>query len=464
MSVSRREALSLVAGSGASALLAQMAASNAVAQSTSQYRAIVCLFLFGGNDGFNMAVPTDARYARYASLRNPALVLPQSSLVTLNGAPFGLHPAMAPLQSVWNDGGMNLVMNTGPLMQPMDRALYLARADLRPPSLFSHSHQQTFWSGVPAFSNNRTGYFGRMYDRDPAPGAAPSAVSFAGTRVAMAGRSRTALVLPSTGTLARTGFNPSTTNAEVRARQDAIAVFASSSSPTDVLARTAEDMAQGFAAAGQYNSIISSANAAVDAAFRTPQGVELGSSIANQLRRVARVIASRGSLGHQRQIFMVSQGGFDNHSGQVTAGAPDEGLHGPLLSNIAAASAAFYNAMKALGVGRQVALFTVSDFGRIYRGNGSLGTDHAWGNIQYVVSEALRPRSIVGSYPSQEFGGADETSGDGRWIPSLSVEEYIGALAQWYGVSTTDMSYVFPNWSTWNGGGRGPAPLFSATA
>lgn len=462
MPLSRRDALRLTATAGAAAAFGHFATTHAIAQATSGYRALVCLFLYGGVDSFNMFVPTGPNYAGYAQLRGASIALPQATLAPMAGAGYGMHPAMAPLSEIWAEGAMSVALGVGPLIEPMDRARFLARPDLRPPSLLSHSHQQLLWEGDPVRGNFNDGFLGRIYDREAAA-ASPSMFSLSGTRVAVTGRQRSALVLPATGTLSRTGFQTNPTAADVRARQDAIAVFADASSASSaVLARTGADLSAAFRNGAAANAIIGAASAPVDQFFRDPaSGASLETNTARQLRRVARLIASAGSLGHQRQIFFTAQGGYDTHGNQVAANDPAGGNHRTLLTEMAMAVRGFHRAMQSLGLGRQVALAVVSDFGRTYPGNASLGTDHAWSGNYFVVSEALRPRQIHGRYPSLTFGGADDSSSRGNWIPGVSIEEYLGPLAQWYGVSSADMGYVFPNWSTWNGGGRGPLPLFA---
>ena len=165
------------------------------------------------------------------------------------------------------------------------------------------------------------------------------------------------------------------------------------------------------------------------------------------------MIEARNSLGHAKQTFFVSQGAYDTHVNQLTA---QNGLY----ADLGVALACFYNAMKALGLQDSVTAFTMSDFGRVFKGNSQSGTDHAWGSNHLVLGGALANGKVHGRYPDMTFGGPEDASTDGRWIPSISTEEYIGAICQWYGVSAADLPYIFPNWAAWNGGGRGPVPLF----
>ena len=196
----------------------------------------------------------------------------------------------------------------------------------------------------------------------------------------------------------------------------------------------------------------------------TTTGAALTSDVSHQLLRVARMIQARATLGHSRQIFFASQGGFDTHSNQVDATATTTGTQAGLFSDLAMAMAGFYSAMKALGLQNNVTAFTMSDFGRTFKVNAQRGTDHAWGNNHLVLGSALTPKTIHGVYPDVTLGGSqdiDSSASLGRWIPSIATEEYLGSIAQWYGVAAANMTYVFPNWVTWSTNGRGPVPFFS---
>ena len=151
----------------------------------------------------------------------------------------------------------------------------------------------------------------------------------------------------------------------------------------------------------------------------------------------------------------------DTHAEQVAENNPALGRQADLYADLAAGLAAFHMAMNALGLGANVTAFTMSDFGRVYKGNAQRGSDHAWGSNHIVVGGGLAGSKVIGAYPNQTMGGPDDINADGRFLPSIAIEEYVGSIALWHGVSSADMSYVFPNWATWSGGGRGPVPLFS---
>ncbi|PIB90565.1 DUF1501 domain-containing protein [Caulobacter sp. FWC2] len=455
MTVSRREIMQMVAGGSAVAALGQLGLSSALAADTGSYRAMVGVFLFGGNDAWNMVAPTDSRYADYAKQRGTSLALAQSSLVPLTGTAFGLHASMSALKPVWDDGGLGVVLNTGTLFAPLTKALYTSRPDLRPINLMSHEDQQNQWQGMSMRATNKDGFMGRINDRSGSTSNLPPLISIAGSNLALIGDRTAPLILPSSGSIVRNGYNAASTDAAVKARQAALDVFADAASYGTITDLTGRGMSSAYAQAVQANAVVTATTSAVDKYFVNPTtGAALNSEISRQLLRAARMIEARNTLGHAKQTFFVSQGGYDTHTNQLAS-------HNGLYADLANALAGFYNAMKALGLQDNVTAFTMSDFGRVYKGNASGGSDHAWGSNHLVVGGALANGKVHGRYPDVTFGGPEDASNDGRWIPSIATEEYVGAIAQWYGVSVADLPYVFPNWSTWNGGGRGPVPLFS---
>lgn len=446
--------MQMVAGGSAVAALGQLGLSSALAADTGSYRAMVGVFLFGGNDAWNMVMPTDSRYADYAKQRGTGLALAQSSLVPLTGTAFGLHGAMSALKPVWDDGGLGAVLNTGTLFAPLTKALYTSRPDLRPVNLMSHEDQQNQWQGMRTRSASKDGFMGRMNDRSGSTANLPPLVSIAGSNLCLIGDRTAPLILPSSGSIVRNGYNAAATDAATKTRQAALDVFADASSYGAITDLTGKGMSSAYAQAVQANTIVTATTSAVDKYFVNPTtGAALTSDLSRQLLRAARMIEARGTLGHAKQTFFVSQGGYDTHTNQLAA-------HNGLYADLANALAGFYNAMKALGLQDNVTAFTMSDFGRVYKGNASGGSDHAWGSNHLVVGGALANGKVHGRYPDVTFGGNDDASNDGRWIPTIATEEYIGAIAQWYGVSAADLPYVFPNWANWNGGGRGPVPLF----
>jgi uncharacterized protein (DUF1501 family) len=462
MAFSRRDFMRVTAGAGAAAVMAQLGDSAAIAQSSSGFRAMVGVFLFGGSDNWNMIVPTDSRYAAYAAGRGAALALPQSALSGLTGVPFGLHPSLAPLQTAWNEGALNAVLNVGTLYQPITKAQYQASAAVSPLSLMSHADQQNEWQGLRVRDANNNGFMGRQNDRETAL-ATPDLISLGGSTLATIGGSSSPLILPSTGTIVRNGYNAAATDAVTTGRQAALTAFADGSGFGTTTQVVGSALTGAYGEAVIANAILTATTSTVDQYFKSNTGAVLTSDVSHQLLRVARMIEARGTLGHARQTFFVSQGGYDTHVNQVDATATTTGTQPNLFNDLAQALAAFYTAMKALGVQNNVTAFTMSDFGRTFKVNGQRGTDHAWGNNHLVLGGAVKDRTIQGAYPDVTLGGSQDIDnvGLGRWIPSTAVEEYVGAVAQWYGVAAADLPYVFPAWSTWSSNGRGPLSLFS---
>ena len=449
MGISRRDFARLLAGSAASAAFVQLGRTAAIAAPVLGYKAMVGVFLFGGNDGWNMVVPADARYAGYVSSRGATLALPTAAISALTGSTYALHPGLAALRPVWDAGALNLVVNAGTLYQPLTKAQYNSTASARPTNLFSHSDEQAHWQGLRARDINADGFMGRLSDRAAAT-TVPGLMSFAGSQLALIGKSSSPLILPSNGTIVQTGASANTADPAIFARNSAITSFADGTGQDTITSATSRGISSSYAQAGTANTILTSTTSAVDKYFVVPgTTTALNSDVSRQLLRVARMIEARGTLGQARQTFFVSQGGYDNHSGQVD-GTNTTGTQATLLTDLGNALAGFYNAMKALGLAENVTAFTMSDFGRTFQVNAQRGTDHAWGSNHLVVGGALKARTVYGTYPSTVLGGADDVSTVGRFIPTTSQEQYLGAIARWHGVADADMPYVFPNWSQWS--------------
>ena len=460
MHFSRRRFINLTASVGAAAALSGVAGPGAKAAGS--FRAMVGVFLFGGSDNWNMIVPTDSRYAAYAAGRTSTLALPQGALTALPGQPFGMHPSFAPLSTAWNEGALSFALNVGSLFQPLTKAIYQSNAAARPLNLMSHADEQNHWQGLRVRDVNNDGFMGRQNDREVAL-SIPDLISYGGSQLATLGKTSSPLVLPSNGGIVRTGYNAAATDTATVSRQTALAAFADGSGNGADTQLTGQAITDAYGQAATANAFLTSTTSGVDQYFRnTNTGAALTSDVSRQLLRVARAIEARGTLGHSREIFFVSQGGYDTHSNQVDAGSTTTGTQADLFTDLAQALAGFYAAMKALGLSDNVTAFTMSDFGRTFKANAQRGSDHAWGNNHLVLGGAVRDRTIHGAYPDVTLGGTADIDnvGLGRWIPGLAVEEYIGAVAQWYGVAAADLPYVFPNWATWTTNGRSPIPLF----
>ncbi|NKI95700.1 DUF1501 domain-containing protein [Rhizobacter sp. SG703] len=423
------------------------------------YKALVCLFMYGGNDGFNTIVPTDSRYDQYANVRQ-GLAIPKASLVNLAGINYGLHPSLAALSTAWSDGKLAPVLNLGTLNSPLTKDQYRAAAsssDLLPDNLFSHSDQQILWETGSSDSLTRTGWGGRASET---LGTANPVISVAGSTRFGLSSAQTPLVLPGPGaTFGAYNLQPKdlTNNASNTARKKAI----------DSLYAQAQDAALADAyAAAQRNAFSVSdrlaatvavtpggtgALAAIDSAFAPLISAgTLKTGLAKQLYQVAKLIAANGTVQGNRQIFFASIDSFDTHANQVTGGAPTTGAHADLLKEVGDALGAFYAAMKNLGMADAVTAFTQSDFGRTFTPNNSNGTDHAWGSNHLVLGGAVKGGASYGTFPTLTLGGPDDVGKDswelqGRWIPTTSVDQYAATMLGWFGASDAQLATVLPN-------------------
>ena len=436
MRISRRELLSGLSLLGVSAgLLGRRSALAA----TGDYRALVCVFLYGGNDGNNMVVPVDARYADYAAARRQpgegGLALSLDQLLPLTQASgvaeYGLHPSMPELQQLWNDGALAVLFNVGTLVAPTDKADDAAGRVPRPESLMSHQDQQNQWQTSLADRPSRTGWGGRLADRLPAA-ALPSLVSVAGNVLFALGERSHPLAVPAAGgpSFGLSGFDGSAGSRAVRAAMDGLRGLDLDNA---LVKSVAGETAAAFAASGALAPVLSGTGSTTDALFG-PQPSVLG----RQLLQVARIIEARAVLGASRQIFFVSLGGFDTHNDQLNR-------QSPLLAEVSASLAAFHAAAVQLGVASQVTTFTLSDFGRTLAPASGGGSDHAWGNHHLVLGGAVQGRQTYGVFPTLAHGGPDDFTVQGRWIPTTSTEQYAATLARWFGVAPGDLVTVLPN-------------------
>jgi uncharacterized protein (DUF1501 family) len=430
--------------SGAAAALAAtpgMAYSQIIGSAApfDDYRALVCVFLHGGNDSFNMLVPrSDAEYTVYANARQN-LAIPQDELLAINpltadGAQYGLHPSMDGIQSLFETGQAAFVANVGPLVEPTTRDQYLNKSVIVPTQLFSHNDQQSQWHSLKGASTSKTGWAGRMADlirTNVAGQQMATNASLSGTSLFQSGDESVAYVMGANGPLQFEGFSTDPGDPLNEQRQTFGRI---------VDAQYGSIYERGFAeiqrraidSADAVSAAIASArnSGAITTVF--PSG-----GLGNQLQTVARLIASRDQLGMQRQIFFVGTGGFDTHDDQNNA-------QPGLLQDVGDAISAFHAATVELGIANGVTTFTQSDFGRTLTSNGD-GTDHAWGGNQMVVGGAVSGQQIYGTYPLLQIGGPDDTDNGGRMIPSTSADQFAATLAKWFGIPDVDLDVVAPN-------------------
>ncbi len=431
-----------LAASAVAGALGRFGIDAANAQLANGYQALVCVFLFGGNDSNNMVVPyTD--YDQYAAVRTTAsnTAIAQGSLLQFNapraGRAFGFHPSLAPLKAVYDIGRLAVIANVGTLVAPLTKADYQANRN-RPPNLFSHSDQQAAWQGLIPGARLRTGWGGRLADRLTVVNAGqqvPTLVSVAGSQIFGNGFGTTPFVIPANGGAIVSGQGG---DAVSKARYAALKALLATGSSNRVVQGAADVMASSLAANDAANPVLSAAlPASIQAAF-TVNGAQLNTNVAQQLKQVARLIEARGTLGVRRQVFFVSQGGYDTHSNTVANQTQ-------LFNQLAPALKAFYDYTVGAGVATDVTTFTMSDFDRTLIGNSSAGTDHAWGGHALVMGGAVRGGDLYGTFPALVPAGPDDSGKNGAWIPTTAVDQVAATLGKWFGIPGTDLATIFPN-------------------
>ena len=412
----------------------------AAAAAPADYKALVCIFLFGGNDANNMVIPVDG-YADYAATRG-ALAVPKAQLLSIGvpsaGATFGLHPNLTRLQSLWQQHHLAIVTNVGPLVVPLTRQQYLGNAAPKPYQLFSHSDQQTEMQSGYATKPIPTGWGGRLADVVQASSSGfPTIASLAGVTLFSLGARTSPVSVPP----APTALNRALTlqragdTASGSAFRQLLGLGGAPSSP--LLVQEAADVGMRLLS----DSAALSTDPPIATAFPN-------TSLGNQLKQAAKLMALRGALGLQRQIFFCSIGGFDTHSGQGVAA----GTQPDLLAMVSDAMGAFYGATVELGLASQVTTFTLSDFSRTLKPAGtasSVGSDHAWGSHHLVMGGAVAGGDFYGTFPALALNGPNDadsgTNARGRFIPTVALDQYAATLARWFGVSSTDLPTVLPN-------------------
>jgi uncharacterized protein (DUF1501 family) len=430
----RRSAL--VAGMAGGPFAANLLLAGAAsAQTTSDHKALVCVFLNGGNDQSNTLVPTTgSAYAGYAAGR-PSLALPAASLLPIaladhTGPELGLHPALGPLKTLFDQQRVAFVANVGTLAAPTTRTQWnRGRPTVATPfQLFSHSDQSGAWhTGLPD-RRSSTGWLGRAGDLTADMFNAGSGVSIAmsvgGQTVMLAGERTVQYQLTTNGAVRVAALDRlygSAANGEAVRR---LLVDGRSHWFENELTRIASR-------AVASESQVTSALAAVNLPTAFPDTV-----VGRQLRMVARMIGARAGLGQRRQIFYVQMGGYDSHDNLIEE-------HNRSLGQLAAALTAFDEALRTLGVAQQVTTFTASDFGRALQHNGR-GSDHGWGGHHLVMGGAVRGGRLYGSFPTVVLNGPED-AGNGRLIPTIAVDEYAATIARWFGVPDSALGTVLPN-------------------
>ena len=455
----RRSAQLAFTGAALPTALNLAAMGEAAAFNATDYKALVCVFLYGGNDYANTVITYDnASYDRYSTVRGggagqsaggialarsaltPTLLVPTSALA--GGRQYALHPSMTGLAGLFNAGKAAVQLNVGPLVVPLTRDQYKnSNRTLYPlpPKLFSHNDQQSIWqSSSPEGST--IGWGGNIGDLALQASANTNSlftcISVTGNAVFLSGDSALAYQVSTGGAVKINSVNSNVYGSS--AVKTAMAQLVQQSR-SHVLENEYNRVTQ--RAIGAESTITSALAAypASNAAFSTFPG---SNNLADQLKMVARLIAAQSSLGTKRQVFFVSMGGFDLHDNLVSQ-------QPTLMQRLSESMTAFYNATAALGLADKVTAFTASDFGRTLSSNGD-GSDHGWGSHHLMVGGAVRGAAFYGTPPPVSVGetAAPEDQwhvGQGRLLPSTSVDQYAATLAQWFGVGNTELAGILPN-------------------
>ena len=456
------------------------------------YKAMVCIFLQGGNDSNNMIIPTVAsEYANYAAIRGVNLVLPQNSLLNLQipsslpapnynlgtgitpgntgnyvdpaGHSFGLHPACPELAQLFYEGKLAPLFNTGTLIYPITRAQYQNNLN-KPPQLFSHADQQTQWQTSVPDQPPTTGWGGRCADLLNAANTSNSislSVSLAGANIfeignAVSQYAVSQYAVSTTGAIALQGVS----GARLAALTNILGLPYANLQASAYAGVANHSIQTG----GVLNSAITNTAAtnyftnAFPIKIATPNSssAPFTSSLSAQLRMVARLIEAgnraagspTNGFGMKRQIFFCQVGGYDLHSGQTSYDGSNPattiiGAHANLMAELSQSLLAFQRAMEQLGLSQNVTAFTASDFGRTFPTNGQ-GSDHGWGSHHLILGGAVKGGKTYGTFPTLTVNGPDDT-GIGRWIPTTAIDQYFATLASWFGVDSGNLATVFPN-------------------
>lgn len=432
------------------------------------YKALVCVFMAGGNDGNNAVIPnhSDANisnYANYAAARSAqGLALAQASLLPItvpriSGLTYGLHPNFGPvtgginngIHELWAQAKLAIVTNAGTLVRPMTKTQYQNGTVAKPYQLFSHSDQVAQAQAGFAGSQSFTGWGGRTSDQmtqaNNPNGLIPMVTSISGAQLFTSGQSTLPMAIADSNTPLANVLNP--------------AGFTNTGGPARLTAfnglRT-QDLSYNYvAAASHVTDLAMAANTALASALDVTTTFP-NTSIGRQLKQVARLIKDRFDLNINRQVFFVQLGGYDTHTNQLNG-------QNTLFSQLSQAMRSFWDELVLQGIQNDITTFTLSDFGRTFNPAGSgatVGSDHAWGNHMFVMGGSvlggdfygnLRPDSTGNFYPTLTLGGPDDTDTGtaprGRWIPTTSVDQYAAVMAKWFGLpqDTATLSAVFPN-------------------
>ncbi len=430
---SRRSLLKLASMAG----LARFGQMNALAQTSNSndYKALVCVFLVGGNDGHNMLIPQSAsQFNAYKAARG-SLALPDNNAKLLaitptNGIPYAFNDGLAAVHPLWAQGKLAAVANVGNIVQPTSRAQYLSAAVNLPTNLFSHSDQIVQMQTAAAGGSSGTGWAGRVADSvNNLNGAStfPAAISMAGQQLFCTGNIvQSASLIPGYD-MVPSGMNvwPATASA---ARQQQLQQILSMDSGLAIVQAANNVRKDGLALSDMLKSLSSG----------TPLATLFpGTQIGQQMKQVAQIMQLRNTIGMRRQVFFCSIGGFDTHGSQAWQ-------QWDLFKQTAAAMNALYQASEEMGIASGVTSFTESEFGRTLQPSGS-GSDHGWGSHFLVLGGAVKGGNLYGNFPDLALGGPDDSGARGALLPSTSLDQYGATLARWFGVPDQNLNAIFPS-------------------
>lgn len=426
---------SLVAGAGSSALAEER-----------EYKAIVCIFLYGGNDCHNTVIPLDEDHYNLYNTARASVATPRDDLFNTEITPsggwgggrrFAFHPSMTAMKTLFERGQLNVLMNVGTLMQPVT-AMDVENQTNLPPKLFSHNDQFTFWQSM-AVEGAKSGWGGRlgeMLEEFNADAPLLSMISTAGQSTFTQGQQLSASLVNATGPVAVDYFNGNTDFANLtldHLLQSTPMKLGTELSRQTLLAQASEELIS--------TTLTGVPQVLVAGASSDGSGNGAASDLHDQLNMVARLIAGHDNTTVGRQIFFCSMGGFDAHGNLTT-------VHPGLLQTLSDAMLSFQNAIDLMGLSDKVTTFTASDFGRALTTNGR-GSDHGWGGHHFVMGGAVNPFSWAGALPSFTMGGPDD-AGQGRLIPGASVDQYAAALSRWMGATLGDLTEIAPRISNFD--------------
>lgn len=415
----RRTFLRLTSITAASTMFPFRAMSQAMSGTTSGYKALVCVFLYGGNDSNNMLIPMDATsYKLYAAARK-SLALSQSSLLPLAGVGYGIHPLMPMTQALFSSKNLAFVANMGALVRPTTRAQILNNTAVLPDNLMSHPDQRNCMQSALQTSGWAPGWGGRIADTMSSAQSAsiPMGISLYGSNCFIDGKRSG-------------GFLPPESDC--------------SGSPICTAASNIAQITSNLALVQADEQIVSTLATEGSAYLDAIKNASLPSvpfpttGPASQLETVAKIISVRDQLQATRQIFFVGMQGFDTHVSQLDTQASK-------LAALDGAIGAFASALQAMNLFNDVTLFTLSDFTRTLNMNNCAGSDHGWGGHHIVMGGSVQGGRIYGEFPTLEPGGPDDMTGLGSWIPSTSLNQFAATLASWFGVSHGDLTGILPD-------------------